>query len=201
MAEKRYRILDQSFLHQGFLTLEQIHLTHSLFLGGESQSLQRELLHQGHVTAVLLYDPAADKVVMVEQFRVGMLPHEPELPWMMELVAGYLEAGETPEAVARRECEEEAGCIVGDVYPICSYYVSPGVSSEMMHLYWASVDSRGIGGVHGLDHEDEDIKVHVLPWHKVEGMLLEGGINSATPILALMWLREHREQIRRDFQS
>ena len=201
MTEKRYKILDRSILHQGFLTLERIHLQHSLFMGGESQPLRRELLQQGHVAAVLLYDPSADMVVMVEQFRVGMLPHNPEQPWMLEIVAGYLEEGESPEAVARRECEEEAGCTVTDVFPILDYYVTPGVSSEMMHLFWAPVDSHGVGGIHGLDHEDEDIKVHVIPWQQVDGMLQQGRINSATPILALLWLRENREQIRRDYRS
>ena len=170
-----------------------------MFAGGDSPELRRELLRQGHVAAVLLYDPVADTVVMVEQFRVGKIPHEPQQPWMVELVAGYLEGDERPEDVARRECLEEAGCVIDRLYPIRSYYVTPGVSSEMMHLFWAPVDSRSVHGIHGLPNEGEDIRVHVWPWDEVSAMLDDGRIDSATPVIALMWLRENRPRIRNEF--
>jgi ADP-ribose pyrophosphatase len=110
-------VLSRETAYRGFFSLEKLTLRHGLFGGGMSPPITRELIEKGDVSAVLLYDPALDRVVLIEQFRVGAL-RDPDGPWMMEVVAGLIEAGESAEDVARREAMEEAGCAVLELVPV-----------------------------------------------------------------------------------
>lgn len=187
-------ILEQSVAYQGFFTLERYRLRHGLFSGGLSGEIVRELFRRGRVAAVLPYDPARDAVVLVEQFRIGAL-EAPTGAWLLETVAGYAEPNEPIEAVAHRETEEEANLALQDLWRICDYYPTPGASSELVSLFCARVDAGEGGGVHGLDEEGEDIRVHVLPFDEAMDMLDNGMINSAMPIIALQWLALNRERL------
>ncbi|WP_370298816.1 NUDIX domain-containing protein, partial [Pontibacterium sp.] len=142
----------------------------------------------------LLYDPAKESVVMIEQFRVGALDH-PRSPWLLELVAGIVEQGETCEEVAHREADEEAGATLTELVPITRYLVSPGGTNEWISLYCARVDSAQMGGVHGLETEGEDIRVQVLPCKQVFEMVAEGRIDNAPSIIALQWLQLNRDDL------
>ena len=109
MGDKRdVEIVDRELCYQGFFRLERVRLRHSLHRGGMSPVLVRETLEKGDVVAVLPYDPVADTVVMIEQFRVGAIG-APRGAWLLEIVAGLMEPGEQPDDVARREATEEAG--------------------------------------------------------------------------------------------
>src|SRR3546814_9874688 len=66
------------------------------------------------VAGVLPYDPVQDAVVLLEQFRTGPMAAKDDNPWLIEIVAGIIEDGETPEDMARREATEEAGCTITD---------------------------------------------------------------------------------------
>ncbi|BCX88463.1 ADP-ribose pyrophosphatase [Methylomarinovum tepidoasis] len=190
-----YEILEEEVAYRGFFNLLRLKLRHRLFRGGWSRVLVRELFQRGNCVAVLPYDPRRDEVLLIEQFRVGPLKNG-DPAWMLEIVAGAIEPGETPEEVAWRELQEECGCRARAMTPVTEFYTSPGGSSEKITLFWADVETEGAGGIHGLRCEDEDIRVHVLPFAaacaKVEG----GEIDSAIPILALQWLALHREQLR-----
>jgi ADP-ribose pyrophosphatase len=105
-----------------------------------SPPIVREVIEKGDVAAVLLYDPQRDEVVMIEQFRIGARD-DPRGPWLLEIVAGLIEPGETPAQVARREAMEEAGCTVLDLLPISTFYTSPAKTSQRTHLYLGRVDS------------------------------------------------------------
>lgn len=171
--------------------MERYRLRHSLYRGGLSGELTRELFERGHAVAVLPYDPQRDMVVLLEQFRIGALAM-PGGPWLVEIVAGMIEPGEDVEAVARREAMEEAGAELGCLHFICDYLVSPGGTSERISLYCAEVDSRGLGGIHGLAEEHEDIRVEVVSFDTAWQLLQQGEINSASPIIALQWLARER---------
>ena len=114
----------------------------------------------------------------------------------MEIIAGYQEPDEAEVDVASREAEEEAGCKITDLQTICRYYSSPGSSNEQIHLYLARVNVDGVAGVHGLEDEGEDIRVHVLPFEQAMAMIGSGHIDSAMPIIALQWLALNRDGIR-----
>lgn len=182
-------------LYQGFFRLEALHLRHRLFEGGWSQPMVREV-HQRHdAVGVLLYDPERDAVVLVEQFRAGALD-DPESPWKLEVVAGLVEPGESVAEVARRESQEEAGCEVGELIELHTYYPSPGACNERVTLLCGLVDSRDIGGVHGLDEEHEDIRVHVMAFARAWELLQAGRLDNAMCLIAFHWLAGERASLR-----
>lgn len=193
---KHFEILDQTNCYSGFFRLEKYRLRHELFAGGWSPVISRECLERGHAVAVLLYDPATDQVVLLEQFRVGAVDF-PGGPWLLEIVAGIMDdPAETPKEVARRETEEEAGCVLHDLVPICQYLVSPGGTSESIALFCGRVDARTLReGIRGLASEHEDIRVLLVAREEAMALLHAGRINSAAPIIALQWLELNRAQL------
>lgn len=200
MTHEDVDIQQRDIVFDGFFRVERLSLTHRRFAGDWSRVFQRELFIRPDATCVLLYDPLRDEVVLVEQFRAGALDRD-QAPWLLELVAGIHDKNEDPEAVARREAEEEAGLSIADMEPILSYLVSPGGSNEMVHLYCGRVDSRKAEGIHGLDEEDEDIRVHVFPATEAIGMVGTTVVNNAAALIALQWFGFHRERVRKKWLS
>jgi ADP-ribose pyrophosphatase len=200
MRQEDLEILEQEVCYQGFYRLERLRLRHRLFAGGMSPPLVREVIEKGDVAAVLLYDPQRDVVVMIEQFRIGAR-NDPRGPWLLEIVAGLIEPGETPDAVARREAMEEAGCTVTDLLPISSFYTSPAKTSQRTHLYVGRVDSAAAGGIHGLAHEGEDIRVVCLAAEQAIALAGQGATDSAWPLIALLWFDRHREELRQRWRA
>ena len=192
----QFQIVSKTICHDGFFRVERLRLRHKLFSGGWGREIERELFERGHAAAAVLYDPRLDCVVLVEQFRIGALDVQPH-PWLLELVAGIIEDGESPEAVIQRESVEEAGCSVEEVVPISVFTLSPGGSPEQIHLFCARVDARRAGGVHGVAHEGEDIRVHVLGTDDALRWLESGAITSAATVVGLQWLALHRNALRR----
>ncbi|MFZ5491348.1 MAG: NUDIX domain-containing protein [Pseudomonadota bacterium] len=181
---------------QGYFRVDRYRLRHRLFGGGWSREFQRELFERGHAAAVLPYDPTCDRVLLIEQFRIGPYAHG-GAPWQIEIVAGILHEGESPAELARREAWEEAGCVLSsELLPIAAYYMSPGAVSEHMTLFCALADLRDAGGIHGLDHEDEDIRVHVPLFDEAMAWLAAGRIQNSPAIIALQWLAMNRSRLR-----
>jgi ADP-ribose pyrophosphatase len=200
VSKKQFEVLDKQTVYQGFFRLEQYTLKHTLFNGGWSQPITRELFRRGNCVAVLLYDPDRDEVVLIEQFRVGAV-YEPQRAWLIEIVAGAIEDGETAEDVAYREAIEEAGCEIKELLEIQQFYTTPGGCSERITLFCGRVDSTAVGGVHGLVEEDEDIRVSAVKFADVFQMLEDGLIESGIPIIAIQWLYIHRDTLKTRWQE
>ena len=212
-------ILTTTNAYQGFYTLKQITLRHKLFAGGWSQPINRELVEHIPAVAVLLYDVQLDSVVMIEQFRIGALDH-PQGPWQLELVGGLIDTNETPQQVAARECQEEAGLTVSanDLLPVANYLVTPGGSNEHLAIYCAQVDARQAGGIYGVVTENEDIRVVVYSrqtlWQamqqlnssetiqqdKKDDRSSKPNITNAATIIALQWLQLNYQQLQEKWQ-
>ncbi|HFD10995.1 MAG TPA: NUDIX domain-containing protein [Crenotrichaceae bacterium] len=193
--DKKFELLDKKVGFQGFFRLDVLKVRHALFEGGWSHPLERELFQRGECVAAVLYDAVRDQLVLIEQFRVGAMEYD-DKPWLLEIVAGAIESGETPEQVVVREALEESGCEVLDLIPAHVFYTTPGGSSERIHLYCARVDSENAGGVHGLRSEDEDIRVFTVSFAEAMKLLADGRIASGIPLVGLYWLAQHREQLR-----
>ncbi|HXH03156.1 MAG TPA: NUDIX domain-containing protein [Candidatus Competibacteraceae bacterium] len=189
-------LLERDCVYQGRFRVERYRLSYRLYDGRYSAELSREVFERGHVGAVLPVDPVRDAVVLIEQFRVGAYVAGWQ-PWLVECVAGIIEAGETSEELVRREAREEAGCVITDLVPIMRFLTSPGACSETVALYCGRVDSAKVGGLHGLAAEGEDIRVLALPIVQALEMLEQGLIVNAKTIIALQWLERHYAGLKR----
>lgn len=191
-----YEILERKVTYQGIFRIAHYQIRNRLFQGGFSETYLREVMERGVAAAVLLYDPTLDKVVLIEQFRIGAIAH-PISPWQIEIVAGMLDKGENPEEVAKREAIEESGCDILELYPIYDYFVSPGASTEYIHVFCGKVDASRAEGIHGLAHEHEDIRVLTLSSEEAFLKVRTGEIKNATAIIALQWLELNKENLRK----
>jgi len=157
------------------------------------------LRHRG--AGVLLYDPLADSVLLVEQFRVGCLDDSQNGPWALELVAGMLDSDETAEQVVEREAMEEAGIDIGRLLHIVDYYNSPGGSNERLSIYCAGFVADQGGGIFGLAEENEDIRTVILSRTAAHKAIESGRINNAMSIIALQWLELNLQRVRTELQT
>ncbi|MBT5413399.1 MAG: NUDIX domain-containing protein, partial [Rhodospirillaceae bacterium] len=169
--------------------------SHRLFAGGWSGDVVREVFERGHAAAVLPYDPARDAVVLIEQFRIGAFAAG-EPAWLTEVIAGIVEEGETPDDVARREAVEEAGLTIAALEPVTTFFVSPGGTTQTTALFVGRVDSAGVGGIHGLDEEHEDIRASTMSFDDAMAMGADGRIREAATLIALQWLALNRDRLR-----
>ncbi|RIZ71384.1 MAG: NUDIX domain-containing protein [Methylococcales bacterium] len=197
---KLFEILDKEILYNGFFRMEKYRLKHTLYAGGWSAEISRELFVRGSCVAVLLYDPHTDQVVLIEQFRAGAIL-QPDRAWLVEIVAGAIEEGETAVEVAYRESMEEAGCEIQELMVINEFYTTPGGASERITLFCGKIDSTQVGGIHGLDHEDEDILVRAVDFKDAYVMLENNEIESAIPIIALQWLALNKDKLQKQWLS
>lgn len=193
-SEKDCELRQREVLYSGFFRLERWYLRHRLFGGGWTELFTREVFVRHAAAVVLLVDIDRQCIVMVEQFRAPAIG-QGSSPWLLELVAGLIDKDESPEGVVCREAMEEAGCNILAIHPIARYLPSPGGSDEFVHLYVGRVDSDGVGGIHGLPEEHEDIRVHLVPIDEVRTMLEVGRINNAATLIALQWLLLNRNRL------
>ncbi|WP_100643766.1 ADP-ribose diphosphatase [Alteromonas facilis] len=193
------RNLTISPLYQGYFKMVQYQFQHRLFEGGWSQTVTREIFERGHAVAVLPYDPVREEFVLIEQFRVGALDTS-NSPWLIEIIAGIIDEGETPESVCHREAIEEAGITLTHLTKALSYLASPGGTTERLDIFIAAVDASQAGGVHGLEHESEDILVHRVPEAEAVEWLNSGRIDNAAAIIALQWFMLNKTKLLEQWQ-
>ncbi|MGF1525377.1 MAG: NUDIX domain-containing protein [Candidatus Competibacterales bacterium] len=191
----RVEVLERHGAHRGYFAIDRYRLRFELYGGGYSEPLWRECFERGRAVAVLPFDPVADRVVLVEQFRVGALASGAARPWLWEVVAGIVEPGESDIEVAHRESLEEAGLALFDLAPIGQYYVSPGGSSERVSLFCARVDAASGVALGGVAGENEDIRVLAVDRREAMAWLDRGEICVAPAVIALQWLALHRLEL------
>ena len=199
-AKNDVEIIARETLYSGFFSMELYRFRHRLFNGEMSGEIKREIFERGHAAVLLPYDPVRDEVVLVEQIRIAAYDVS-ESPWLLEMVAGMIEEGETVEDVARREALEEAGLVVGRTKPVLSYLASPGGTSERLSIMVGEVDATTAEGIHGLADENEDIRVHVVSREQAYQWVEEGKIDNAASVIALQWLQLHYQTLRNEWKK
>jgi len=195
------KILESSvdYTYRDLFRVIRTRLQYRRFDGRMSKPVTRISFERGDSVGILLYDPQGDAVVLVRQFRYPVYARlgpgaraggGAQQAWLLEVIAGILDEGETVREVAHRELLEEAGCTIqGELEPISTFYVSPGGTSERIHLFLGHVDRgphSGTGG--GVAAEGEDTQVVVLPFAEAMAQIAEGEIQDAKTILALQHL-------------
>lgn len=183
--------------HTGYFLMRVYRLRHPVFSGGMSEWLTREVFISGDAALVLPYDPVRDRVMLIEQFRMGPYARGDDLPWLLEPIAGRIEAGEGAEPTARREAVEEAGLRVKTLERIGGFYASPGNSSEYFNCFLGLSDlPDGAAGQGGVEDEHEDIRSHLLAFDEAIKLVESGEANVAPLVLMLLWLQRERPRLR-----
>ena len=188
-------VVEKATVYKGRFQVDRYRLRHKKHDGSWSETFVREVFERGHAAAVLPYDPVLDRIVLIEQFRPGAFAAGMH-PWLVEIVAGIIDPGETAEAVVRREAMEEAHVELTAVEHVARFLMTPGACSEAVDFFVGRVDSRGAGGLHGLASEHEDIRVFTLSTDEAAALLAAGKIGNALALIAIQWLLLNRMQLR-----
>lgn len=182
-----------------YFAVGEVDLTFRRFNGTMSAPVTRAAFRMGDAVTVLPYDPVADTVLLVEQFRMGPYMRGDPKPWLLEPIAGRVDPGETVETTARREALEEADLNVTKLHYVSGHYPSPGAVTEFIYAYVAEADlSAKDGTVAGLASEAEDIRSHVVSFDHFM-RLVETGEAAAGPLVtSAYWLALNRARLRGD---
>lgn len=142
---------------------------------------EREVvLHRGAVALVPILD--GDRVCLVynDRHAIGET--------LLEVPAGTIDEGETPDQTAPRELAEETGYRAGKLTLLRWWHVSPGVMTERMFLYLCEDLTPG-----PTDHQpDERLETKIVPWIDAVAMVHDGRIRDAKSMLAILFCDAHR---------
>ncbi len=185
---KRVEVLATRRLYDGFFKLDQVTHRYERRNGSLSAPLERLVFERGDAVGVLPYNVERQCVVLVRQFRLPAYLRDGD-GWLWEIIAGTIDGGRAPEAVALAEASEEAGLILGTLDHVSTCYLSCGACTERIHIYTAPYDAESrIGEGGGLAVEGEDIEVREVAWREALDMVARGDIRDAKAIIALQHL-------------
>ncbi|MBP5243984.1 MAG: NUDIX domain-containing protein [Succinivibrio sp.] len=190
-------------VYKQFFAMDRYEVSYKKFSGGETKVLVREVFERdADAVAVLVWDEKTDEVALIEQFRPGALK-DAESPWLIEIVAGIIDKGESCEQTAIREVKEEIGIELKpeDLCFITSEYPSPGGISEMVTLYVAKADLSKLGNHGGLEIESEDIRVFKAKLDDAYENVMNGRIHNSVAIIAIMNLKWEKAKIVKRLQN
>ncbi|MGD9637904.1 MAG: NUDIX domain-containing protein [Alphaproteobacteria bacterium] len=193
-----YEIIKKEVAFKGYFEVDRYFIKHRLNNGNMSEVFSREIFERGKAVGVILYDPERDNIVLIEQFRAGAMAAGFH-PWINETVAGIIEPGEPEIEVARRETLEEAGLDVLELTPVLKFLSSPGGCSESISLFYGRVDSSKAPQFAGLESENEDIKIIVMPLKKALSLLKKNHFKDALSIISMQWLALNHKKLKKTF--
>lgn len=171
------------------------------FDGSMSEPILRASFVSGDAATVLPWDPRTDRVLLVEQWRAGPWVRGDKAPWLLEAIAGRVDAAESPETTVRREAMEEAAVTLGRIETVAAYYSSPGTTSEKLFSYVGEADLADAGGIHGLASEHENIRALTLPFDEAVAAAESGEGANSHLLLTLYWLAVHRDRLRHEWST
>lgn len=191
------KIIERKVAFDGYHRLEVVTCQpRSLRHDGYAGEMTREVMFCHKISAVLLYCPENDKILLNQQFRVGAMLAGCEDPFLFEVAAGAADDGESMEEAARREAFEETGAEVSDLDFIAKAYTSSGCLAEEFHLFVGRIPAAAETGFYGLEEEGEEIKTHFLPAADAIALLDRGEITNAPSAILMHWFARHHQQLR-----
>ena len=193
----KVEILDRQRSYARFFALDDMQLRHERFDGAMSGPLDRAVFIAADAAIMLPYDPVRDRVLLVEQMRMGPLARGDKSIWQLEPIAGHVDPGETPQEAVQREGLEEAGLTVQTLEKVAEVYASPGDSTEFYYIFVGLADLPDAAqGTGGLVSEGEDIKSHIIRFDALMQMVSTFDATNAPLVLAAYWLAHNRARLR-----
>ena len=186
-----------------YFAIDRYLVSYKRFDGTESKIFDREIFERdSDAVAVMAYDRKTDEIVLIEQFRPGAL-NDKRSPWLIEIVAGMIDKGETPEEAAVREVKEEIGISIekSDLHFVTSDYPTPGGASELVTLYIADCDLSKLKKHGGLDSEGEDIRVFKAKLADAYENVKNGRIHNSIAIIAIQHMMLEKEAVIASFEN
>lgn len=189
-------ILNKKRILDAFFKVDEITLQHDKFDGTMTEPIKRLNFERGDSVAAVVYNPQKDTVILTQQFRLPayMRLQDSDSAMLIETAAGMIDANETSQDAIIREVREELGFRVDYIKLLFSFFLSPGGSSERIHLFYIEVtDQVEAGG--GVALEYEDIKFCVIVEFRrrdVFDMVEKGEIMDAKTIIGLQWLKQYQ---------
>lgn len=183
-------ITNQQEAYSGFRKLNIINYVEDV----SGQPAQRELIEGQHAVAVVVFDPKLDRLVMIRQFRLGAQLGTGH-GFTCEIVAGMIDEGEEPAETAERELKEETGLIATHMEPLCQFLTTPGLTSEVVHLFYAEVDASNLTSAAGAVEETEQTFPFTLTFDEAMEAVDENNIYNGIVMLGLMWFSRHRTKL------
>lgn len=186
--------------YDGFFKMDTLSFDQKRFDGRTMDGVVREVFVRKPVVFLSLYDPKNDKILMIEQVRVGAISHDIKNPTVIEPIAGIIDEYDenNPEysalQAAVREAEEEAGIDVDidSIQVIQGGYTSPGGSSEFAYYATGLFDSSNYKEqVKGLETEQEDIRSILLSIDDAMEKVFNGEVNSLSAAFGIYWHKAH----------
>lgn len=172
------KIVNKQPVYQGFSQLYKVTLE------ADGATLERELFDTGSAVAVLVFDTVKQQYIFVKQYRLAADTD------VLEVVAGMHDhPNESFAEVARREVAEETGYAVDHLELIQSFFSSPGVFSEKVHLFYAEVSQKKSAGG-GLVEEHENIQIVEVPAVNLAALAVEDG----KTLIAVQWALLRKRQ-------
>lgn len=185
-------------VYKGFLTINRYEIEKDLHEGGK-QDMTWLVMERGNAVGILAYDPGADKVVLVNEMRPGILAAG-DYPYTDTLPAGGIARGETPVDAAVREMQEETGLeLKGGRIIHDRAYVSAGGTSESISIVFGTIDISKAGGIHGNADELENIKTTVVSSAEFMEKIKSGEINDLKTMVAGYWLMENKPALQLEY--
>jgi len=188
----KFNLLSDNIIFQKFFTIKERILNYDHFDGSRSKDVIRFIIDKGPAVASILYLKDIDKYVFVEQLRTPLTLIDKENPWIMEIVAGTIDGNDTPRFTAEKEIHEEAGFLIDELTLLQKIYLTPGISTELVYLYYATALSTRTTPTGDPEDEEEDIKLHYLTIEEVKSKVDAGEfIDAKTALAAHYIVRRH----------
>jgi nudix-type nucleoside diphosphatase (YffH/AdpP family) len=190
-VKKVHRILDDYF------KVDRAVLQFEKFDGRMSQEIVRLNFDRGDSVGAIIYNTTNQTFIFVKQFRYPIFTKDRDNAWSLEIVAGVIEQGKSPEDTMIKEIMEETGYQVNQLKSLFSFYPTPGGSNEKVFLFFAKVSQKDRihkGG--GLIEEGENIQLLEIPAKTAFQMLNSGEIYDAKTIIALQWLKTRQKLLK-----
>jgi ADP-ribose pyrophosphatase len=177
-----FEIVDETTVFSAFFDVVEAHVRYRISEDAWTPTVSRLSVERGDAVGIVVFEPEADAFWFVRQFRYAMVRHGDPFP--IEIVAGKIDAPETPEEGARRELIEELGFQVTSLESLGEMYSSPGGMSEVVHLYLARVSTAERVN-EGANLEDEHLIQERIESSEVFRMLADGTFRDGKTIAGL----------------